>query len=270
MEQVQRMLLPNIPSIMKLNVNSWSEDQKQAYIKAWDSSTQNELAKIYSVSRKTINNVNTALGLRKCKSKIAKAYFKPHKTKPKRRKDASPFGTILYSKQKSHYLPSIVTPEGRIRLHIYNWKQAGNEIPEGHILGFKDKNPENCELDNLFLTTRREQLWGDYKALSPKQRKCLTKKEKAAKALKKHQARQEELKRKEEAKAQRSKKKDEARKISEVTKYNSQFKRIEKKLDTRPLNLSAKIAVRIDHKTIIYVNPGDDIEKITARYRKAS
>jgi hypothetical protein len=46
--------------------------------------------------------------------------------------------------------------------------------------------------------------------------------------------------------------------------------REEKKYASRPLDLSQKIAVRIDHRTIVFINPGQDVEQIKARYKKAS
>ena len=42
----------------------------------------------------------------------------------------------------------------------------------------------------------------------------------------------------------------------------------DKVFQTLPLNLADKIQVRIDHKTIVYVLPGTDIEKIKEKYLK--
>ena len=38
----------------------------------------------------------------------------------------------------------------------------------------------------------------------------------------------------------------------------------------KPIDLSNKIAVRIDHRTVIYCNPGDDIETIKKKYKRIS
>jgi len=40
------------------------------------------------------------------------------------------------------------------QLHHYNWLKAGNEIPKGFLLRFKDGNPLNCEAENLYLVQR--------------------------------------------------------------------------------------------------------------------
>lgn len=38
------------------------------------------------------------------------------------------------------------------------WEQMNGKVPEGHIVSFKDGNPQNCDISNLYLTTRAEQL----------------------------------------------------------------------------------------------------------------
>lgn len=46
------------------------------------------------------------------------------------------------------------------------------------------------------------------------------------------------------------------------------LKKAEKIFATRALDTTEKIAVRIDHKTIIYVDPGADIEAVKLKYKK--
>jgi hypothetical protein len=43
-------------------------------------------------------------------------------------------------------------------LHAYLWKKAGNKIPKGHIVVFKDKDTMNCKLSNLECISRRENM----------------------------------------------------------------------------------------------------------------
>lgn len=45
-----------------------------------------------------------------------------------------------------------------IPLHIYNWTTAGNVIPEGFVLAFKNGNQMNPELDNLELISMKENM----------------------------------------------------------------------------------------------------------------
>lgn len=35
------------------------------------------------------------------------------------------------------------------------WEKEHGEVPKGHMLIFLDKNPRNCEIDNLYCTTRK-------------------------------------------------------------------------------------------------------------------
>jgi len=43
-------------------------------------------------------------------------------------------------------------------LHIYNWEKTNGKIPKGHCLWFKNGDTMNCELSNLELITRAENM----------------------------------------------------------------------------------------------------------------
>ena len=43
-------------------------------------------------------------------------------------------------------------------LNRWMWKQKHGEIPEGMNVAYKDNNPLNCVIDNLFLETRQENI----------------------------------------------------------------------------------------------------------------
>jgi hypothetical protein len=45
-----------------------------------------------------------------------------------------------------------------IPLHVYFWMQNYGDIPEGMIVVFKDKNSMNCDLSNLEMITREENM----------------------------------------------------------------------------------------------------------------
>ena len=71
--------------------------------------------------------------------------------------------------------------------HRWLWEQAYGEIPKGHNVQFKDNNPLNCVLENLYLITRDEQVRENYDRLSAEG--------KAAMREKIHQKRNESIKR---------------------------------------------------------------------------
>jgi hypothetical protein len=43
-----------------------------------------------------------------------------------------------------------------VQKHRYIWQQAGRDVPPGYVVGFKDGNRLNCDIDNLTLITRQE------------------------------------------------------------------------------------------------------------------
>jgi hypothetical protein len=45
-----------------------------------------------------------------------------------------------------------------IGLHIVNWEKAHGPVPDGSVVRFKDGNSMNCELDNLELMSKAENL----------------------------------------------------------------------------------------------------------------
>lgn len=45
-----------------------------------------------------------------------------------------------------------------IPLHVHTWEQSNGKVPDGYIVVFKDKNSMNCELSNLELITREENM----------------------------------------------------------------------------------------------------------------
>jgi hypothetical protein len=77
-----------------------------------------------------------------------------------------------------------------------------------------------------------------------------TKAVKAAEREKNNALRQEQLR--------RSRAQKERKRIDE--------KESKKPLQTKPVDLSQKIPLRIDHRTVVYVNPGADIDAIRAKY----
>lgn len=43
-------------------------------------------------------------------------------------------------------------------LHVYNWEKVYGRIPANHIIVFKNKDTMNCEVDNLEMITRKENM----------------------------------------------------------------------------------------------------------------
>lgn len=67
----------------------------------------------------------------------------------------SPVGTIRIWKSKSGREFKVIKTEfGFVHLAPYLWMNEFGDIPEGNIIGFKDKNSLNCVIENLMCIER--------------------------------------------------------------------------------------------------------------------
>lgn len=154
-------------------------------------------------------------------------------------------------------------------LHLYLWKKTGNEIPAHHVVRFKDGDTLNCVLQNLELTPKYKHLalnrdaffeknnhkFGPRQLKKVREKKVITEARNQARESKKIRRRIEREK-----------------PVSPVNKGRELFlspKRNERVLATKKVDLSKCIAVKVDHRTTIYVRPGTDIEKIKSKYTRA-
>ena len=161
-------------------------------------------------------------------------------------------------------------------LHVYNWLKAGNTLPQGHILRFKDGNTLNPAPGNLAAITRAEHArmnrgaWLAGRPQPPEGQRPVRKpaikaaKEKEQKAVRKmaekerkRMMQQLDKKRAEMQKAEKRR----ARERAFASRYMKQEKQPVPQAD-----LTGKIAVRLNHKTIVYVKPGTDIAKLKEKY----
>lgn len=70
----------------------------------------------------------------------------------------------------------IITEHGRRQKHRVVWEQAHGPIPPDHCVKFRDGDPTNCSLDNLYLVSRADHARETRAALSPEQKKEIAKK----------------------------------------------------------------------------------------------
>jgi hypothetical protein len=190
---------------------------------------------MFSLSARTVYNLAKRFGIkpkRKSFTNFGKSY--------RRRAATIPVGTITYHKAGEKRKAFIITEEGRVPLHIHNWRRAGGEIPEGYVLKFIDGNPENCEASNLKLMTRGDIIRGWKK---PAKNKAIVARKRRVRVV----APPKEIK---------------------PAVAPLRVCRKEVRYPDREQDLSKKVAVRIDHRTIVFINPGEDREKVLARYKK--
>ena len=70
----------------------------------------------------------------------------------------------------------IITEQGRKQKHRVVWEQAHGPIPPDHCVKFKDGDPTNSSLDNLYLVSRADHARETRAALSPEQKKEIMRK----------------------------------------------------------------------------------------------
>jgi hypothetical protein len=178
------------------------------------------------------------------------------------------------------------------QLHIYNWLKEGKSIPEGYIFWFKDGNHLNTEVSNLELITRAEHLQKNRSKNGTSQQARKRENKKLRQSIEKQQEREtaancaklEKQERKEKRRIEKQqqqqllqrKKDEQSRQQRFINNQLAERKRAPEKKDkpfaTRQVDYTQFISVRIDHRTTIYVKPGQDIEQVKRNYlsRKAS
>ena len=71
--------------------------------------------------------------------------------------NAQPVGSKIFTKNR-YIRIKIAEPNKWELLHRYTWMQYHGAIPKGHNVQFKDGNRQNCDIDNLYLITRNQQM----------------------------------------------------------------------------------------------------------------
>lgn len=84
----------------------------------------------------------------KCKSTMFKKGCVPHNTKFNGHERLNKNGYIVIRIKKGKY----------VLKHRHIWEQINGKIPNGMIVDFKDKNPQNLKLENLELISQQENM----------------------------------------------------------------------------------------------------------------
>lgn len=96
-------------------------------------------------------------------NKGLKKYMGPNRTsfkKDNKPANYKPMGTISirYHRKDERTYKYIKTENGWILLQRYNWEKHNGRIPENCIVTLKDKDPMNCNIENLELISRKENM----------------------------------------------------------------------------------------------------------------
>lgn len=86
-------------------------------------------------------------------AKMAPTMFKPGHSSDNRREVGSERVNV-----DGYREIKVAEPSRWKLLHRVVWEKANGPIPKGCNIQFKDRNPLNCELDNLYIINRRDQM----------------------------------------------------------------------------------------------------------------
>lgn len=62
------------------------------------------------------------------------------------------------SKKEGYIYMKVAEGEKMVLKHRYVWEQHNGAIPKGYNVQFKDGNRQNCDIDNLYIISRAEQM----------------------------------------------------------------------------------------------------------------
>lgn len=168
-----------------INTSLLTDKQIEELKRDYPCVSNKELAERYGVNIKSLGVIASKLGLRKsceymkrCGS--VKTQFKPGCIPANKGKKMPEHVYIACSKSmfkkgnKPHNILPIgserVTKDGYIEVkvrkrgkrwelkHRVVWRKKNGEIPKGYNVQFKDGNRQNCDINNLYLISRREQM----------------------------------------------------------------------------------------------------------------
>ncbi len=83
-----------------------------------------------------------------------------YKGDPKCNDTTLPMGhiSLRYHKREGRAYKYIKTVTGMRLLQRVTWERHNGEIPKGHIIAFKDGDSMNCDISNLFMLSRAENM----------------------------------------------------------------------------------------------------------------
>ncbi len=279
----------------------WTEAEKLFLIENYDLLTRAELADKLGKTFLAVKSKARDLKLTKSPEAMAELWKRPNAGQFKKgdlpKNTLSDYMITTRVDQGGRVIKYIRVALGKwVELQHYNWKQAGKDIPSGMVLVFKDGDSTNCEISNLELITKAEnlsrnrpkpqdqpkvfeQIVASRKSPAAKKlhhkekkrralrkvsevRKSLTRTEKQQKKIL-HQ--QTEQKKKTKQQILQAEQKRQAKAEKERKRIVAEFED-KRKLPTRQIDYSQLIPLRIDHRTVVYIKPTQDPEKVMEKY----
>ena len=170
----------------------WTEEEKRIVAEMYPEHLASEIGEIIGRSASQVQNCAARMGVKSSYEKIVRtgrmsshhpnvvaSRFKKGTVPPNKGKKMSPevyakvSRTMFKKGNRTHnykpvgservnvdgYVEVKVADPGKWRLkHRVIWEEAHGPIPRGHNVQFRDGNPQNLSLDNLYLISRSEQM----------------------------------------------------------------------------------------------------------------
>ena len=295
-------------------IHGWTKKDEQFLIDNFQEKSCSELALLIGCTIGGLKKKRKELKLYKTKEALSKIYSRPNAGQFA--KGNEPLNTLhdkavteRIDKNGNRYKWIRLSKANWQLLHVYLWLEAGNTIPENHIVVFKDKNSSNCTLENLELITRSENLRRNRKkylsetdnrrqanAMLKQIEKEQKKKQRAALKEQRLLLKQRESKERHNIRfaekgmsknikyvkviSEEKRRKIEAKKLRQqqaLERRNSEAERVmRRKIESQPLfktrkiNYSGLSHVKVNSRTWIVVKPGTDIAPLISRYKEKS
>lgn len=179
--------------------------------------------------------------------------FQPGSTPANTKKDNC---LTLRVDNKGHLYYWIRVNKGKwVMYHVYLWLKAGKQIPAGMILRFKDGDTLNVKHSNFSLVTRAEHLQLNNTDENGRRIRKNGKPKLSVKKIK-----QQALKVRKKV-IERIVKPASVKVVQKEKAFACKFLK-EEKIHIKQADLTGLVSVRLNAKTVVFVKPGTDIEKI--------
>lgn len=111
-------------------------------------------------------------------AKSSRTRFQPGQ-RPHNVKDV---GYERIDKRQGYVFIKIAEGKPMVLKHRYIWEQHHGQIPEGYTVSFRDGNPQNCNIENLYLLSREDNARRRIASETPEARKARIEKTKITRA----------------------------------------------------------------------------------------
>jgi hypothetical protein len=246
----------------------WTPAEEKKLRDHYDSLTRQELADLLGVSLNAVKRKAYDLRLIKSEEAIAAIAARPN---------VGQFRKGEIAPNKMHYKDGDITTRVDMRgvpykwirisqavwqpLHVYVFQKAHGPLPKSHIVVFKSTDTLNTDLSNLEMISKADNLARNRHKKEGSGKKKKTELKKIRRTIRK-QEQKAEKKRQQRIQPKATKKITSAY----ITQQIRDNRKEKPSFQTRQIDYTQKVLLKIDAKTSIYINAGEDPEQAKQKY----